>query len=295
MTEEIPEYAGRWADEGSDVATNWIAEDDRMNRMHAAFGDRMLTQAALQTGETVIDIGCGTGATCLAAARSVGHSGVVLGVDISPEMLAVAEEHCATAEARDVMLVRDDAQTHDFKPGAADAAISRFGVGHFRDTTAAFTNIRSALRPGGRLVFVEWGGEGDNEWMTILDRVGRRTLPGVPVLRHSHGGGGGHDHGNHGHADEFASADRLRPPLIGAGFEVAVLEAISEPMWFGDSVDDVVDWVMRREAPLSGGFVERGLQHRFAKALGEELKHHADADGVHMKSTAWIVDARVPR
>ena len=58
--------------------------------------------------------------------------------------------------AANVSFVEADAQTYAFAPASFDAVFSRFGVMFFADPPAAFANIRRALKPGGRLVFVCW-------------------------------------------------------------------------------------------------------------------------------------------
>src|SRR6266849_5301867 len=57
-----------------------------------AFRDMILQLARLQPGETVLDVGCGTGTLAIAAKRRVGPAGVVYGIDASPEMLARADK-----------------------------------------------------------------------------------------------------------------------------------------------------------------------------------------------------------
>src|SRR3954471_18448859 len=150
---------------------------DRMGSMLAPFGDRMLARPHLQPGQSVLDIGCGTAATTLAAWTTVAPAGRVIGIDISRRMLHAARLRATAVPGHRISFICADAQTHRFEPGQADVAISRFGVEHFRDPGAAFTNIAAGLRPNGRLVVTEWADPADNEWMTIADAVGARVLP----------------------------------------------------------------------------------------------------------------------
>jgi SAM-dependent methyltransferase len=66
-----------------------------------------------------------------------------------------------------VTFLHADVQVHDLGGGEFDAAYSRFGVMFFADPVAAFTNVRRALRPDGRLSFASWQSVFDNEWMLI--------------------------------------------------------------------------------------------------------------------------------
>src|SRR4051794_35513680 len=73
------------------VLPEWVDGQDRMDRMLAPFGERLLCAAELRPGEHVLDVGCGTGSTTIAAHHAVGAAGHVTGVDISPLMLAAAQ------------------------------------------------------------------------------------------------------------------------------------------------------------------------------------------------------------
>src|SRR3546814_12403573 len=92
-------------------------------------------------------MGCGTGATTLAAARRLGEAGRATGVDISQPMIDLARARAA-AEGLPAEFHCGDAQSHDFPANMFDMAISRFGVMFFGDRVAAFANIRGAMEPG---------------------------------------------------------------------------------------------------------------------------------------------------
>ena len=117
--------------------------------MLAPFTPIILDAAGLTSGKRVLDIGCGCGATTLAAARAVAP-GSVLGADLSAPMLDRARADAARAGLANVEFVQADAQVHPFDPASFDAVISRFGVMFFADPVAAFANVRRALRPGRR-------------------------------------------------------------------------------------------------------------------------------------------------
>src|SRR5690242_10567588 len=139
--------------------------------MHAPFTDLILRAAALRAGLNVLDVGCGSGGTTLAAARLVAP-GRVLGLDLSGPMLAQARAGAEAAGLANVTFQQGDAQVESLEPAGFDIAISRFGVMFFADPVAAFANIRSATRPGGRLVFVCWQPLAANQW--LLDRKSTR-------------------------------------------------------------------------------------------------------------------------
>lgn len=144
------------------MAAPWLKSEAGLELAHQSVLDGLLRRAALAPGERVLDIGCGTGASLLAAVEVVGPQGQVTGVDISPPIAARARQRVP----RDVEVIVGDAGTLEYdRP--FDTAISMFGTLFFADTAAAFRTIRKALRPGGRLLFTAWGAPPRNPWFGI--------------------------------------------------------------------------------------------------------------------------------
>jgi ubiquinone/menaquinone biosynthesis C-methylase UbiE len=131
----------------------WAANAGYFDRSARQFHRRLLAAAALGHDERVLDIGCGSGQTSVLAARAAA-AGSVLGVDLSAPLLARARERAAEEGVDNVSFVQADAQVHPFEAGAFDAAISSMGAMFFGDPAAAFTNIGTSLRSGGRMVLV---------------------------------------------------------------------------------------------------------------------------------------------
>lgn len=124
----------------------------------------LLDALALESGEKVLDIGCGGGNTSIAAAHAVGTGGTVIGVDVSKPLVALARRRATVAGVTNVRFVLADAQTDRIGEGRYDVATSQFGVMFFDDATAAFANIASQLQPRGRLVFACWQPMDRNPW-----------------------------------------------------------------------------------------------------------------------------------
>ena len=137
-----------------DLGRKWAEEQDDLDKMLAPLGLGGIAKANFRPGENVVDIGCGCGATSLAIAEKIRPGGRVLGIDISAPMLERAQARAASID--NAMFALADASVHKFAPSSADVIFSRFGVMFFADPTAAFANIRTALKPGGRACLVVW-------------------------------------------------------------------------------------------------------------------------------------------
>lgn len=152
----------------------WAALQALLDHMYAPF-EPLLAGAALGTERQVLDVGCGTGATTLALARRLGEQGACLGVDISQPMTDVANAR-AREEGAHAAFVCADAQTYPFAPGSVDLVVSRFGLMFFADPVAAFSNLRRAAQPDGRLDAIVWRGPEENPFMTAAERAARDLL-----------------------------------------------------------------------------------------------------------------------
>src|SRR5215467_1886313 len=140
----------------------WVAAPGFREQRNQESLALLLARLGLTGGESVLEIGCGTGALTLPLAAAVGEHGRVVAVDISEPMLGAARQRVAEHGLRNVTLLLGDAQVFAFEPAAFDLATSRMGVMFFADPVAAFRNIAGALKPGGRLVFACWAPLAEN-------------------------------------------------------------------------------------------------------------------------------------
>ncbi len=114
--------------------------------------DRCVAELELSPGDTVVDMGCGTGATLPALREAVGPGGTVVGVDLVGGMLRQARERVRRRGWENVHLVRGDATRPPL--ASVDALVSTFVVGMFADPAAAVRRWTACLRPGGRVALL---------------------------------------------------------------------------------------------------------------------------------------------
>lgn len=262
---------------------HWIRNQARYDRMHAPFTAMILDAAGLRPGGNVLDIGCGCGGTTLAAARLVAP-GQAVGLDLSGPMLGRARADAAAADLDNVLFLQGDAQVHQLEPAGFDVVLSRFGVMFFADPVAAFANIRSATRPGGRLVFVCWQPLTANQWLLVPGAALAEHVP--PVADAGPGDGPG--------MFAFADPDRVREILAAAGWQHVEITAEQAPILVGGagSVDDAVEFLRTAtmgRTMLAGA--DAATAGRAIAAVRTALAPHADADGVHLGAAVWLVQA----
>jgi len=160
------------------AAHGWVAAQDILDRMFQPLQDLLADEVARHAPTRILDVGCGTGATTLAAARRLGGQGEAVGVDLSEDMIAAARARLA-GSGLDCRLLCADAQRHPFAPESVDLLISRFGVMFFDDPVAAFGNLHAAMRAGGAMSCIVWQGPEANAFMTAAEVAAEPLLPGV--------------------------------------------------------------------------------------------------------------------
>ena len=202
MAEENTEQKEFW--EG--FAAIWVERQADMDALFTPVLQGTLDRAVLTPGARVMDIGCGTGTSTIEAARLVGPDGHTLGVDISDPMLVRARE--LARNVTNASFLTADVADHPFEDGGFDVVISRFGVMFFADPVKAFSNIRRALKPGGRLSMSCWSNLAANPWFSEAMYAAKSRLGTPPPVNPDDPG-----------PLAFRDIDRVTGILDAAGFQ----------------------------------------------------------------------------
>jgi ubiquinone/menaquinone biosynthesis C-methylase UbiE len=165
-----------------------------------AFRAKLLQLARITNGESVLDVGCGTGTLAIAAKRRVGPAGAVYGVDASPEMLRRAGKKARKAGV-EVFFRNGLAEALPFPDGQFNLALSTVMLHHLPQKTRrqCAREIRRVLKPDGRVLAVDFEGFSDQkrsflshfhrphghvrvqDIVTLLEEAGLRTIESGPV------------------------------------------------------------------------------------------------------------------
>ena len=249
--------------------------------------DVPLRTLELAPGSRALDVGCGWGDTAIALARKVGPSGSVVGLDCCDAFLEKGRRDAREAGLANVRFVTADVQTYRFQP-EFDFCFSRFGMMFFSNPVAAMRNIRTALKPGGSLMFITWRALAENPWMAIPKQIALQYLPPPGENAQTCGPG----------PFSMANPEIVTAQLKAAGFEDARFERTDGPVMIGATVEQATDFQLAL-GPAGEIVREAGVQaeqrrQEIEDALRTELAHHLQNGKVYMQSSSWAITARKP-
>ena len=265
----------------------WIKHRERHLAEQQHITPHLFRAAGISPRERVLDVGCGCGSTTIAAARATqdtaddrtDHSyGGAVGLDLSAPMLEVAQQLATQAGTVNARFVQADAQACPLRENSCDAIISNFGVMFFEDPGAAFASITAVVRHGGRLAFLCWQNDTQNEVFAIPLRAfgAYAQLPGPTA------------------SDVFVDPRQITELLSRTGWKDVRITPVTEPAWIGSDIDDVMSYVrgMPMIRNLTASLDDRALADRVLADVADEYAARQRSDGVWVRAAAWLVIAR---
>jgi len=210
-----------------------------------------------EPGETVLELGAGTGETGFAAAAILGDNGRLISTDFSPDMVEVARRRGTELALGNVDYRVIDAEHIELDSGSVDGALCQSAYMLVADPAAALAETRRVLRRGGRLALSVWGAPERNPWASIggmiLIERGHMPLPepGAPGVF------------------SMASEEHTRALLDGAGFRS--VRTAEVPVHFGfRSLEDYEQWILDVGGPFA--VLVRGLPEEEREVLRARLR-----------------------
>tara|TARA_Y100001970_G_scaffold27011_1_gene32801 strand:- start:108 stop:953 length:846 start_codon:yes stop_codon:yes gene_type:complete len=280
MTNKNTKQKEFWSGAGGDV---WVNKQREMDIMLNPLGQKAIDKLELGSQKTVLDIGCGCGATTFEIAKS-NPEGQIIGIDISIPMLNQASLCSAEMSISNADFQVKDVQTDKLESEYFDVAFSRFGVMFFEDPFEAFENIYQALKHDGQLSFVCWQNASLNPWQSLSIQVIKEylDLPAPPPKS----------------PGPFAFEDKeyIEEILSKSNFKEIKIDDNQEEivMFSGKSIREACEDYLTINPVVTEMLKSSGedLRETILTALMEKFSSYHKDDGLHFPSATWIVTAK---
>lgn len=261
-----------------DVSVPWIL---------GPFGQALVERAGPRRGESVLDVGCGTGAATRPAAVAVGRAGRVVGLDLNVGMLEVArnldaeqEPDLGGAEPAAIEWLEASAEAMPLASNTFDLVVAGQSLQFPPDTAAVASEIRRVLNPGGRLAATVWRAPSASPFYAAeIESIAARL--GVEA------------------AQAFGAAFRMSDPaplveaLTDAGMddvEVGRIDLILD-------LPPLADWAPRHLAstPVAPALAAApGIARELGTDLSQAMAEYVTPDGIRVPFSAWLISGHRP-
>ena len=253
----------------SAAAAGWDKWWDTIERAAQPVSDRLVALADVRPGQAVLDVATGIGEPALTAARKVGPTGRVIGIDLAPRMLARARRRGLALGLANVEFHQADAETLDFPEASFDAGLCRWGLMFLPELTATLRRLRRLIRDGGRFAAAAWGPPEKVPMIGLATAVLAERLPSDEPADSRLG------------PFRFAAPGALKHALDDAGFADVACERFAITFEFASP--EAYTRFRKDVSPLTAAALARQWPaERVAaawRAVTEAARTHAGADG----------------
>jgi ubiquinone/menaquinone biosynthesis C-methylase UbiE len=265
------------------VARGWEKWDRLFDEQASYLNHRLVGDARIRHGYTVLDLGSGTGYPALLAAQTVGASGSVTGIDLAGDMLAVAERKSRRLGLTNATFRTGDATTLPFDGASFDAVTSRFCLMFLPDVPKAAGEIVRVLKPGRWFAGMVWSAPERNPSIGLSMTAIRQVIDLPPPDPTAPG------------IFRLAKAGELAGMLEVAGLaEVSDQEFLGE--WSYESAEQYYTSLTEIAAPvqnLMAGFSDSQRQHVKGLIL-QAASHYRERDRITFPIAVRVVAGRKP-
>lgn len=274
-----PESGPYWGHEYGLVASEkWKAKSAAMGTPAT---EALVEYASPVAGMRVLDLASGTGEPAITLATRVGPQGSVTALDLSQDLLEIAEKRARSRGLKNFRTQKADAHSLPFPDDSFGVGTSRFGVMFFRDPSKALGELRRVLRPGARACFLAWGGFDQPYWKSMMGVVHRNV--GGPLLPPD-----GPD------PFRFAEPGSLSEGLRLAGFGSVEEQSVTLP-WTWPGPPDEVWRQMKAVAVPFRPLLDRVPEQRWPEIDAEvsrEVAHYFDGEKIAFGAEVILASGR---
>lgn len=194
------------------------------------FGKVLADIAGINCGFTVLDVGCGRGASLIPAAKLVGNTGKVVGIDIAEGMITELEKDVEKLNLKNIELITGDIEQFEFSD-RFDVILCGFSIAAFPDPDRVFNKFRQILKPDGSVAVSNWHKDAHKGWEWMSKAIGDNITSVDTLLKTT------------GEEYEFDTSETMHIFLKKMGLkniEVSVIESLfhfrNEEEWWENSL-----------------------------------------------------------
>jgi ubiquinone/menaquinone biosynthesis C-methylase UbiE len=274
----------------SESAPNWgnqyrLVASEKWKAKSAAMGtpvtNALVEYAQPRPGMKVLDLASGTGEPAISLALAVGEQGHVTALDLSADLLRIAQKRAHARSLTNFTTKQGDAHSLPFADNSFDLATSRFGVMFFRDPELALRELHRVLRPGARACFLAWGSFDQPYWQSMMGVV------------HRHVGGDLIEPGGP-NPFRFAESGSLSKVFRAAGFNAINEETKTLPWAWPGPAEEV--WEQNRAVAVPfRAMLDRVPGHQWPQIHAEVLKavsKYSDGENIAFGASVVLASGR---